>query len=1232
MIPNRAISIRLIFFLLFLLGHFAGAVDQDQNEYLYARKLFDEGYFDLAAEQLERVLRDNPGFELADEAQFLLGESYLKTKQFDKARAAFLRIAIVFTQSPLAPESMEKVGVALDSLGRSKEAAQAYERVFKFYPESPLATKNLSRAMQVYLASEDTSSALAIADKIIDKYAHSEAADAARIMKARVLKNRSQLYLARNYLDRVASRTSVDSLAAEANLLLGSIFRTTQEYDSAIDVLLKALECKSKCIASQQAAINLADLLNFRGLPDEALISTQPLLKDDNEFYAIAALKTGDSYYLKADYKKAYEFYQKSSDPIAKLKAAWSSEKSGDLAQAYKIYKELTSSKDAIARKSLARAAQVAQYLNKYRESKNLWWKIINGKPLSELHYRSYLELILLYLEFLPIDSLSNVSKLAAIYDQDYDNFLSDDIRFYKAKSYEKAEYYPKAVDMYEEFIEIYPASQYRDSAKVALNFIRTCHLRSPDLFEKMAELSSRSPNTVDRTIWALNWGDFYLEDFKDQVKAIDQYEAILQDTLFKDEVYLNALYKTGIAYLRLYWKAINENDTLAMRIYHDSTAYKAARLEELSFLSDDALELRTKLSMVNLRRNDAGAEYIERWLESAKSAFEKYGLERISPLWILKYIETVEKIWKCETAEISNSIDYLETIPEHTDDPETVLSVELSKIRLSCLNVINDTTYNSNDTDTLFSAYLDSLFDRGIELIDQSQTSLTAANFLWWLMQRGELNPGKRLNLLNRYISEYPYNIIQPEVYLLSSEIYSLLNRPLEALQADETAREYINWGKPDLDIFEIPNEKMLFQRGWAYFQSDSIEIAASEFRLLLNLSPESEYAPASLLYLAKINAYRGMYSAALAYLDTLETRFPYSKHLTAGEHLTPRLEMLAGNFETAFIGFQKLIDRTTNSDSMFFFSVQAAVCLYRQNKLDEALRSAKTIYKTFEDRDLDEIKALFYLEKGKSLDRSRQFEDARDQYERIVDKYPFSEWADDAEFSLGQSYILQNKYEQGVAVLNKFLENRIDSELRVNAKYSIGLSQMKLENYSEAVSKLKEVWNDAAGRELWLDVFVKLSGLYKNLNFLDAAIMLNREYLQRFPRAPDAIDRKMDIAQLYLQLGEYDQAIQQYRPLLPFADAEREAEIQFYIGEAYENKSDFQTALLEYLKVPILGRKTKLDWGITAVYRAGMCYEKLGDSEGAARMYRQIIQQAGAASNYGVAAQKRLDELNKN
>jgi len=151
-----------------------------------------------------------------------------------------------------------------------------------------------------------------------------------------------------------------------------------------------------------------------------------------------------------------------------------------------------------------------------------------------------------------------------------------------------------------------------------------------------------------------------------------------------------------------------------------------------------------------------------------------------------------------------------------------------------------------------------------------------------------------------------------------------------------------------------------------------------------------------------------------------------------------------------------------------------------------------------------------------------------------------------------------------------------------------------------------------------------------YKEMELFDGALELTRKYIDRFPNDPDLIDKKIDMGVLYQKLGYYDQSILQLQSLIEAGNTDLEAELRYYIGEAYYYKGEFQQAILEFLKVPYLVTKRgKIDWISTSYYMAGQSYEKMSKYDQAMTMYKQIIDRKDTDAQFKTAAQKEIDRV---
>ncbi len=116
----------------------AGASPQRMYDTAWAD--YTSGQWDLAVEGFEAYLRIFPRSELADDAQFYVGETYFAGGWFEKAVKAFELVLLNHPDGDVGPEASYKRGLALDRLGEADRARQAFELLVTSYPDSAMAT------------------------------------------------------------------------------------------------------------------------------------------------------------------------------------------------------------------------------------------------------------------------------------------------------------------------------------------------------------------------------------------------------------------------------------------------------------------------------------------------------------------------------------------------------------------------------------------------------------------------------------------------------------------------------------------------------------------------------------------------------------------------------------------------------------------------------------------------------------------------------------------------------------------------------------------------------------------------------------------------------------------------------------------------------------------------------------------------------------------------------------
>ncbi len=95
------------------------------------KRLYDTAYADytagqwsLAVQGFETYLKTYPKSDLADDAQYYVGEAYSGDSKFREAVAAYERVIRDYPQSDILPEAWYKVGITYERLGAARQGAR----------------------------------------------------------------------------------------------------------------------------------------------------------------------------------------------------------------------------------------------------------------------------------------------------------------------------------------------------------------------------------------------------------------------------------------------------------------------------------------------------------------------------------------------------------------------------------------------------------------------------------------------------------------------------------------------------------------------------------------------------------------------------------------------------------------------------------------------------------------------------------------------------------------------------------------------------------------------------------------------------------------------------------------------------------------------------------------------------------------------------------------------------
>jgi tol-pal system protein YbgF len=129
----------------------AAGKGRTDKESLYgaAYELFKEAKYEKSREAFENFLKQYPGTEFSDNAQFWIGECYYFEKKYEKAIVEYEKVAKNFPEGNKVPYALLKQGLSFLKLGDTASAKLLLQQVTKDYPNTSQARIARARLLEI---------------------------------------------------------------------------------------------------------------------------------------------------------------------------------------------------------------------------------------------------------------------------------------------------------------------------------------------------------------------------------------------------------------------------------------------------------------------------------------------------------------------------------------------------------------------------------------------------------------------------------------------------------------------------------------------------------------------------------------------------------------------------------------------------------------------------------------------------------------------------------------------------------------------------------------------------------------------------------------------------------------------------------------------------------------------------------------------------------------------------
>ncbi|MEE4312558.1 MAG: tetratricopeptide repeat protein [candidate division KSB1 bacterium] len=1171
-------------------------------DFLYAQRLYMDEMYDVAARQFHEFAVEYPESPKAPEALKMAGDAYFKIEDYENARKEYIYLTLQYPDAGDIDAVHFKIAECFKAQKDHLRAAHAFQQMKVLYPKSQLVEESMVEAARMFVLSGDYGAAVENITTYINTFPGSKYALEMRLELVELLSARDDMQRALIEIDKILSVTRQGSIRAEALLIQSDIVERLGRLDESEAILtsMSATYASDKEI-SNKVNLRLGTLYQNRGLFDK---SNQYLSEIQND--SLATRMMADNYFQTGQYSQSLDKYVALSDtldPEIGYRTGLCKEKTEDYRGAAETFGRMTDRCGDLCGPLHLALARVHLKLNDDDNALRYLVDFGNKYPHDPCQHVARFKIAEIY-ETVRSDP-DRALRLYFDYVQQFPTSrFVDDAQYAIGRCYEMKGEAEQSIREYRTYLAVYPGAPLHEQALQRIDHLEKYAL--PARNETMSKLAGLLSNVIESPAHYFQLAMTYFNDLKDYENAARLFRKTLRSQTA--EISKSIIqYHLGESFYRL----AGSND-----------ASEIAYLDSARFYFQGAVD------------DDAGDGFAD------DAAYRLIQIETMMPVNELEHVEAFDSLLQ----------RYLDAYPAGSCADEALYRLAISAASQNPVDSMRVTTL----TDKILSDFSSSRFS-GPALYAKANVYV-------------KLNDASRArSLLERYISEYATGSYIPQAK------YKLALLDIEAGSHDQALE---NLDRLTIDHFYSSYSDSARARvGELFLQTNRIDEGILYFQKLMDEGCKSEdihqtfREDESLFRLAQYHRETGDRSSSIALFqehlrtypdspNTSEALFQLASYLSNGSpyekelalsYLTRLLDehpkssryleslILSGDMLYENEAYARARDKYLEAISvggadvleMRYPHMQAIKCLYMMDRIQDGDKERKRFEKMYDDVEM--YLGQIELSRGDYFTRRKNFKEAEKVYKSAKSRFKENKYGAEAELALGKLYMILNRDEEALEILTDMPEKYAGSDVIPEVYLALGeFYYVKARQVESAMLAYRNaIEHPTISDSHLMQGMHALIRCYVETHLWDRALLLSREFIEKFPVSENTFEVRIQIGTIYYQLREYDRAIEYLSQLKHEAGREDEPRIQYWIADSYMEKGDYDRAISEFLKVRYISKPTKLNWAVTAQFKAGLAYMKLGEMLSARNVFSKIVREQGIASPFGKGAQAKIEEI---
>ncbi len=796
---------------------------------------------------------------------------------------------------------------------------------------------------------------------------------------------------------------------------------------------------------------------------------------------------------------------------------------------------------------------------------------------------------------------------------------------FSLANLYEKIGDYENAVNYYDRLLSFYPNSKLTTNAQIRIG---VCYFKLKDYQTSIIELNNPSLDNVDdkskaEVLYLLANAYFRTEDYTNaEKKFLELMEKFPTSEYFRESQYgLAWSYFQQKKYndaFRIFDFASNGDDSIAIKSFYwkgESKRYAGREDEALQIFKlfiykypEEKLAQDAQFSIGLIYISKGNPDLASRFLISANN--DENNETRAKALASLGEIELNKGSYKT-AINYFNEAKNIKSISNETKS-RALLGLAISKYWLKdCNSSLSDlieieksnrnfeiqlVNYYYAENYFALKNYKEALnrFQNAIGN-DESINEMSLYGKAYSFFNLGDYD--NSASSFSDFIKNYRNSKYYNDAYLRIADSYF-------------GSRNFQSASKIYEDIFRIGGSKLdnpytRYQYAEALYKSGKASQAIIEYNRILQQSPNSEYAQASLFAIAWIFFQNGQYTDAISKYKEMFVRYPKSELIPNVYNSISDAYFNMALYDSAIFYYERVVTEFSNSPYVFDAVNGIQLSYVATGKISEAIMFIDNFVLKFPNLNFSD---QLFFKKGEIYYSEGMYNEAKEAFRNFIVRYPKSRFVADAYYWIGKSEQNLGLNEEAIINFSNVFNLHKTSEFAASSILEIGSIlrntgqlQKALENYNLGINELP---NSLKLPEI---MFNKGLVLAEMKNIQDAYEAFT-DVITYFPKNIFAEKSKLEIGIIELSLKRFDKAEEILNNLARSRTDDIGAKAQYYLGVSLFEQKKFLQAIEELNRVRNFFSRYE-EWVVNSVFLIGDCYVELKDKRKAEEMYRLIL-----------------------